>query len=361
MLTFLTAICALLLAASCAFGFSLEKEIKLGSDVAAQVEKEMPLSKNEQWQREIAEMGQRFLPHIKRKDIKYHFRIVEAKNELNAFALPGGYIYFTERMWRIMTPDERAAILAHEIIHCDERHGIDNMIKAQQRAIWMLPLLVITGGGAALHALQIGDAIISQRYSRKMEREADEMGIELCKKAGYNPAGAVTSMLKLLHITNDENHYEISSIFASHPDTAKRIDYLSQMAISMGSDPSDLALRAIDDPNRLGNVTRKSRDIRIIYCETLKPLDYGSKVHIKKMMWDEAAQAVTPQTIAVATVLIPGRFPALIIENDEDRRFDDVITGDGVYAAPPPESPVTSSSEVTETKAIQSQDQKPHE
>ncbi|OFX14375.1 MAG: hypothetical protein A2Z18_10990 [Armatimonadetes bacterium RBG_16_58_9] len=111
------------IAAGAASGFSLEDEIKLGQEVAKEVEKEMPPSENQKWQDEISEMGKRFLPYVGRKDIPYHFRIVQAREKINAFALPGGYVYFTERMWQIMTPAERAGILAHEITHCDQRHG----------------------------------------------------------------------------------------------------------------------------------------------------------------------------------------------------------------------------------------------
>lgn len=332
------ALCAVLGAAESVSAFSVGKEIALGEQVSKEVEKEMPLSGNQQWQQEIREMGKRFTPLVTRKEIPYHFSIVKADDQLNAFALPGGYVYFTERMWRILTPDERAAVMAHEITHCDQRHGIDQMLKAQQRSLWMLPLIVLSGGSAmAGYAIGLGDMVISQRYSRKMEREADELGIRLTKNAGFNPAGSVTSMEKLLHVETDENHYEISSIFASHPDTLKRIEYLKEEALQLGAKPSELELKAVDDPSRLGNVTRKSSDVRVIYGETTKPLEYGDKVQIRKMLWDEQAQAVTPQTIAVATVLIPGRFPAMVIEKDEEHRFGDVMQGDGIFPNPPTE------------------------
>src|SRR5690349_17261537 len=101
--------------AEAVLAFSVNQEIQLGKEVSLEVEKEMPLSKNEKWQKDVAEMGARFVPLVKRKEIPYQFHIVDAKDQINAFALPGGYVYFTERMWKIMTPDERAAVMAHEI------------------------------------------------------------------------------------------------------------------------------------------------------------------------------------------------------------------------------------------------------
>lgn len=316
-----------------ASGFSVEKEISLGDEIAREVEKQMPLSTNEQWQQEIASLGSRLVPFVNRPEIPYKFRVLDAKDQINAFALPGGYVYFTERMWRIMTPDERAAIMAHEIVHCDQRHGVDSAIRSQQRALWTLPLVILSGGAAASYLVTLGNAVVEQRYSRKMEREADELGIRLCKKAGFDPAGAVTSMLKLLHIESDQNHYEVSEIFASHPDTQKRIDYLTTAALELGARPEDLALKAVDDPARVGNVTRKSPDIRLIHASASRSLEFGEKVDIRKMLWDETAQALAPKTVAVATVLIPGTFPALVIENDDQQTFSDVMVGDGVYPA----------------------------
>ncbi len=94
----------------------------------------MPPSKNQKWQDEIAALGNRLVPYVTRKEIPYHFNIVADKdNTVNAFALPGGYVYFTEHMWLILTPDERAAVLAHEITHCDMRHGINEASNEQQR------------------------------------------------------------------------------------------------------------------------------------------------------------------------------------------------------------------------------------
>lgn len=322
------------------YAFSVAEEIKLGEEASGQVETEMPATANKNWQDEITRMGEKLVANVSRKEITYHFKVVNAGNEINAFALPGGYVFFTERMWRIMTPDERAAILAHEITHCDQRHGIDQMLKSQQRALWMLPLIVLTGGSSgAVEMLLMGDMAISQRYSRKMEREADELGVKLLAAAGYNTAGAVTSMKKLLSIEADVNHYEISAIFASHPDTAKRIDYLTQEATELGAKPVEFELKSVDDPNRLGNVTQKLRPHQMIEVETTIPLQFKQKVLIKKMLWDDKAQALVPKTVAVGTVLSPGKTAALTVDkvftrdNVEKFYYSDVMAGDGVYPA----------------------------
>lgn len=317
---------------ACASAFSIAKEIQLGKDASVEVEKEMPPSKNQKWQADITAMGQRFMPFVKRKEITYHFTVVkDEKDTINAFALPGGYVYFTEHMWRIMTPDERAAVMAHEITHCDQRHGINQMIRQQQQMLWMLPMIVLSGGGAGGQAAMWGGLAITARYSRKMERQADELGMQLDKAAGFNPAGAVTSMKKLLHIESDVNAYEVSAIFADHPDTQKRIEYLTTEAIALGAKPGDLELPYVDDPSRIGNVTKKSADLTLIYVRTDRILNYGEKVLIKKMLWDDDKQVLAPKTVAVATVLTPGKFAALLISDHKLYSFNDVMEGDGVY------------------------------
>lgn len=316
--------------ATAVMAFSVNDEIKLGKEIVAEVEKQMPASSNEKWQADIESVGARLAAHVTRKEITYTFKIIDAKDQINAFALPGGFVYFTERMWKIMTPDERAAILAHEIVHCDKRHGVDQMLKSQQRALWMLPLIVL-GGGVVAEAVMIGNMAISQRYSRKMEREADEMGIQLLHKAGLNTSGAVTSMKKLLRLRDKFNHYEVSSIFASHPDTLKRVEYLTEAAIRLGAKPESLELKAVDDPSRLGNVSRLRLDNNLVTATTRVALDHGQTVQIKKMLWDDDAQALRPITICTATVLAPGKFPILALNKNDGHSFYEIMEGDGVY------------------------------
>lgn len=329
-------ICVLLavlltLCVGAAWGFSIAKEIKLGEDISKEVEKEMPLSKNEQWQHDIDAMGKKFVPYLERKDIPYHFHIVDAKDEINAFSVPGGYVYFTERMWKILTPDERAGVLGHEIAHSDKRHAVDQMIGSTQRALWTIPIAILTGG-AGLDFLLAGNMAMAMRYSRKMEREADEVGTKLMQQAGYNPAGMVTAMKKLLHIEAAVNHYEISQIFSSHPDTGKRIDYLGQEAKELGARPDELDLKYVEAPSCLGNITGKLKDINVFAARTASALNYGQKVQIRKVLWDDKLQALTPQPIAEATVLTPGTHPTLVVATDKEQSFIEVMEGDGIFA-----------------------------
>jgi predicted Zn-dependent protease len=328
------AVTALFLAAASCGAVSLREEIKIGEDTTKIVLKQMPLLKDQKQQDSIGVLGHKLVPFVKRKDIPYHFAIVTDKdNSINAFALPGGYVFFTERMWKLLTPDERAAVMAHEMTHCDLRHGINESIKQQQRMLWTLPLIAL-GGGVGAEAWMFGNMAVNARYSRVAEREADEQGIQLAVKAGFSPAGAVTSMKKLLSIENDTNRYEVSALFADHPDTEKRVDYLTQQALKLGAKPSQLELAADDDPSRIGNISKKIPDLSVLYARSSQSLEFGQKVLIKKMLWDEDKKALDPKVIAEATVLTPGRFPTLVLSNYKDYNISDVMIGDGVYSAP---------------------------
>lgn len=326
-----------------ASAFSINDEIKLGKEASKEVEKEMPPVKNEAWQRDINALGQRFLPYLKRKQIPYSFKVVDAKDEINAFALPGGFVYFTARMWNIMTPDERAGIMAHEITHCDRRHGVDQMLKSEQRMLWMLPILIATAGSASPVAMvaSVGNLAITQRYSRDMEKEADQMGMDLLVKSGFGPNGMVTSMKKLLNIESNSNRYEVSEIFASHPDTVKRIQYLTAAAIKNGARPDDLEIKKVDDPSRLGNITKTGVASNVVFAQVTVPLEREQKVTIKKMLWDDDAQALRPRRICKGVVIAPGKFPILSLRPDSDQNMAEIMPGDGVYpdepdpAAPP--------------------------
>ena len=133
--------------------------------------------------------------------------------------------------------------------------------------------------------------------------------MQLLRRSGFSPAGAVTSMKKLLSIENDTNRYEVSSLFADHPDTRKRVDYMTQQAVAMGAKPADLELLADDDPSRLGNITKKVPDLSVLYARSSVPLAFGQKVVIKKMLWDEDKQALDPKVIAQCNGSDPRQVP----------------------------------------------------
>ena len=184
-------------ASSSLHAFSLEDEMKLGKDINAEILKKTPVSKNKQSIKEIEELGQKISQNVNRKQIPYHFTILQ-DNDLNAFAVPGGYVYFTQRLWDVLRYDERAGVLAHETVHVDQRHSLDALLKHQRRRIWTGVLLYVFGAGNwAYNAADIVNTLHEYKYSRGDEKQADQGGVKLLEKANLNPAGLLLSLRKI--------------------------------------------------------------------------------------------------------------------------------------------------------------------
>jgi len=106
------------------------QEISLGSEFDQQVRQENKILDNQQWQDYFNEMGQKIVAVSDRKDIEYHFTVIES-DDLNAFATPGGYVYIYTGLLKLMQSEaELAAVTAHEISHVVARHGVKNLQSA---------------------------------------------------------------------------------------------------------------------------------------------------------------------------------------------------------------------------------------
>lgn len=221
-------------ASSPSWAISLQEEIDLGKKLNDEILKETPLSTDTESQKEINELGQRLVKAgINRPQIEYHFQILQ-EDDFNAFSIPGGYVYFSERLWNVLRRDERIGVLAHEIIHTDRRHALDAISKAQRRQIWLSVLLAaIRANDTWYNIADLAHTLYTLKYSRADERQADELGVELCHKAGFNPAGLLLAMRKIRRF-QDERGGEPPKIFSSHPPTPERIRYLEELLTKMG-------------------------------------------------------------------------------------------------------------------------------
>ncbi len=209
-------------AALAAWAMSSEQEVKIGREVAVEIEKEYRVTSNREWQAQIEEIGRKLVEVGSRKDIEYRFKVLDMGKELNAFALPGGFIYFSERLWKYMTVDERASVLAHELAHVTQRHWARRVDKETKKNIALILLdLVLKPNVDIARAMSYASDFMSLHYSRGDEREADERGLAFMYAAGYNPWGFVTAMQKLKQLTGDFPR-EVKFL-SSHPLTADRI------------------------------------------------------------------------------------------------------------------------------------------
>jgi len=165
--------------------------------------------------------GHTLLGHVPRQNIPYEFKVVET-DMVNAFAAPYGHVYVTTGLLRFVgNEDEVWGVMGHEIGHVAKRHGMH----AVKRGFWYnLGLMILGGQNQALADVAgIGLGLLSLRYSRDNEYEADDMGRSLSYAAGYDPAGNVEFFARLMDKYEKTRPSRIEMLFRTHPDTADRI------------------------------------------------------------------------------------------------------------------------------------------
>lgn len=219
---------------------SIKDQVALGKKLKAQLAKEEKiLPDNDPRVQEIRRLGNALVAKIpeserKNRPFEYSFDVIENK-ELNAFAVPGGPIYFhTGLLDRLQTEDQVAGILAHEIIHVRNQHWASAYADQTKRQLGIVVLLsIFNAGTTAYDVAGLADAfLVGLPYSRKHENEADRVGFDLAVATGFNPQGMV-DVFKVLKegAGGSKGPGEWAS---THPDTDKRISGLEQRVKSTG-------------------------------------------------------------------------------------------------------------------------------
>ena len=202
---------------------SLDKEIALGHQLAAQVERQARLLKDPVVNEYVNRVEQNI---VRNSDAKVPFtvKIIES-NEVNAFALPGGFLFVNTGL--ILAADqeaELAGVLAHETAHVAARHGAETASKEQAANLASIPLIFL-GGAAGVGARQAAGLAIPLsflKFTRSQEAEADYLGAQYMYKAGYDPS-AMLSFFEKLQAKEKAKPGTMSSLFTDHPPTSARI------------------------------------------------------------------------------------------------------------------------------------------
>ena len=200
---------------------SVEEEKQLGDKFAVEIEKQHKVVNDPEIQNYINRLGARLLKGVRQVDFPYTFKVVDDKN-INAFAAPGGHTYVNTGLIKAADSEtELAAVIAHEINHVVARHSTRQM--TQQYGYQMLAgLLLGSQGQIAQLAADLFGKAGTLYYSREMEHQADELGVETMYKAGYNPQGMVTFFRKLQG-EGEREPGKIAQFFSTHPLTSERI------------------------------------------------------------------------------------------------------------------------------------------
>ena len=230
---------------ACAIGDEQEKEI--GANAAAQVEREVPLVKDPEISAFITSFASSLATRSDDRDREWRFRVVDSE-QINAFALPGGFVYVNRGLIeRASTASELAGVLGHEIAHVLLRHSAERLEKAQKTNVGVTVVCGLTNlcsSEAARVAINVGGAALFARFSRRDELEADSAAVGIVTRAGYNPNGIATMFASLLE-TRQQRPDIVAGWFGTHPLEEARIAVVKQVIAASGIDTA--ALRR-DDP-----------------------------------------------------------------------------------------------------------------
>ena len=197
---------------------STEKEVRLGRELAAEVDRQAKFVDDPTITEYVNRVGQNIVLHSDSK-VPFTIKVIDS-DEVNAFALPGGFFYVNKGL--ILAADneaELAGVMAHEIAHVAARHAVENQTKASLLEYGALAGSIFLGGIPGMiyqNTAGIGLLGIFMKFSRSAEEEADKLGVQYMYAAGYDP-GAMATMFEKLEAKNKKKPGLISRAFASHP------------------------------------------------------------------------------------------------------------------------------------------------
>ncbi|MFL5480873.1 MAG: M48 family metallopeptidase [Gemmatimonadaceae bacterium] len=213
-------------------GVSTQQEVQMGQQEAQQVSAQLPMVQDSYIQNYVNTLGQRIASRTSRADLQWQFQVVNS-DVVNAFALPGGFIYINRGVLeRADNMSEVAGVLGHEIEHVVRRHSVKQMEQAQGANVGVGILCALTGvcqSGVAQAAINIGGTAVFAKFSRTDEVQADEGGFQNVIRAGINPRGMLTLFQKLLAEEQSSGNSNVSAWFADHPGTTDRIADIQRM------------------------------------------------------------------------------------------------------------------------------------
>ncbi len=228
-----------------AYAYSWEEEVELGKKADKQIQQQYGTYDNEALQKYVDDVGREVLAesHMRRPDApakfrntEFTFRVLDSP-VINAFALPGGYVYVTRGLMAHLNNEAQlAVVLGHEVGHVAGRHASKQAAKQQ----FMQGLLVggalasqvAFGGNAAENVLGLGGnaaQLLSLKYSRGNEQESDQLGVEYATRAGYDAAEG-SEFFTSLKRQREQSGQAVPTWQSTHPDPGQREDTVKELA-----------------------------------------------------------------------------------------------------------------------------------
>lgn len=223
------------LGALAACSVSQDQEVQLGRENAAQINAQLPIVQDPAIASYIQNLGMSIASKTSRSDLDWHFYVVNTK-QVNAFALPGGFVYVNRGLIESADSlDELAGTLGHEIGHVVERHSVKQMQQAQKTNIGLGVLCTLTSichSGLAQAAVQVGGTAYFARHSRLDELQADSEGVVNVSRAGYDPHG-IPDLFQVLLKEREYQPTKVEGWFSDHPLEEARITRADQLIATL--------------------------------------------------------------------------------------------------------------------------------
>ena len=205
---------------------AIQAESAVGRDLARAIVQQLPIDPDPHARHHLDALGQHLTRCLRQRCWRFHFQLVQTP-EINAFALPGGYVFVTRRLLDLIAADDDALafVLGHEMGHVLRRHVIDRMMASTffQTVVQRLP---IGGGLLRPQIAALLSVLLRQGYSREQELEADATGVELVQAAGFAPQAARQLLLVLSARAAAEPW--LNNYFGTHPALDVRLAHLER-------------------------------------------------------------------------------------------------------------------------------------
>jgi predicted Zn-dependent protease len=239
---------------------SESQELAMGSQANAQINQQMSMVESAALQSYVQRVGEGLARNSHRSNLEYHFKVVDSA-DINAFALPGGYIFMNRGLMAYLNSEaELAAVLGHEIGHVTARHGVRQQSMAMGSGLLGQLVTIGTGVQAAGDLSNLLGSALVKGYGRDMELQADGLGAEYLARSGYRP----DAVLEVIGVLKDQDTFareqaaaqgkQVESyhgLFASHPTHDQRLQQVVEQAQALSTGSSqrvgrDDYLKAID-------------------------------------------------------------------------------------------------------------------
>lgn len=186
----------------------------------------------------VERLGQKVAANTERTDVQYKFYVIDSPI-VNAFAVPGGYIYLSRGLLALANNEaELAGVIAHEIAHITARHAASRVSQGALAGLGAAILSAATGSQAVGQAVGVGSDLYIKSYSRGQESQSDELGVRYLSRAGYDPRAMASFLASLDAQTSldrriaGQSEGQGMNYFSTHPVTADRVRDASALAVN---------------------------------------------------------------------------------------------------------------------------------